>query len=756
MAGAWRLRVRADVMNVFNYGTTTTGTTRGRGAPGDPQREPGPSRRQPSSGPTRTFKLSVGVHVLGDGSGSTRIAGGCCWRQRCHARRAACSPPSAWPPMRARSRCAPHGARRAARRRARAAHLRLLLGRPTRQRPGARPLALAVVLQHRGRGLRASPPMPIGAERGWITRAGGARARAHDACASSATRRRGPSASGMTGTTGFFYHFLDMRDRRALRAHRALHHRHGAAAWAACSSAARTSTATTRAKPRSARSSSRSTRASTGAGRSRAPPAIGHGWSPEEGLHPVRLAGLQRGDAGVPAGAGRRPRTPVERRGVERPGPATTSDCWGKALRLRVPRASRRSSGTSTRTCWFDLRGVQRRVHARARHRLLRELAPRDVCAARLRDRQSDGLGRIRREGLGPHRVRRARARTAPLPATHAPLPRLLRAARHLERNGTTAPSRRTAAGGSLPFAPEIVIPALAGRCTSATASTSAGATASSTRSTAASTSRACTLHFGRLAPGFGWVDIDYLGIDQGPILLMIENHRSGRCLADDARAIAASVRGPRSARDSPAAGSTRRERGSQGRMSGWRSLRCSPAVAGSRAAAPRGASTRARCVSGPWGARAKWSRNCCRDFEREQSRHPRRRPAAAVDRRAREAAHRVRRRLRCPTSASSATPGFPSSRRSVRSSPSMRARRPRRTSRGRLLPPASGTPTSSTAMLLRRAVVRGHAAALLPPRHPRRRPASTSRRARGTNGRACMAAVKARGGRSATPCSCR
>ena len=25
-----------------------------------------------------------------------------------------------------------------------------------------------------------------------------------------------------------------------------------------------------------------------------------------------------------------------------------------------------------------------------------------------------------------------------------------------------------------------------------------------------------------------GWFDIDYLGIDQGPILLMIENHRSG------------------------------------------------------------------------------------------------------------------------------------------------------------------------------------------------------------------------------------
>jgi hypothetical protein len=47
---------------------------------------------------------------------------------------------------------------------------------------------------------------------------------------------------------------------------------------------------------------------------------------------------------------------------------------------------------------------------------------------------------------------------------------------------------------------------------------TSGGATASS-RSTAASTFPGVKLHFGRLAPGFGWVDIDYLGIELGPTL---------------------------------------------------------------------------------------------------------------------------------------------------------------------------------------------------------------------------------------------
>jgi hypothetical protein len=35
-------------------------------------------------------------------------------------------------------------------------------------------------------------------------------------------------------------------------------------------------------------------------------------------------------------------------------------------------------------------------------------------------------------------------------------------------------------------------------------------------------------LRTGLVIPGFGWVDNEYLGIDQGPILLMLENWRSG------------------------------------------------------------------------------------------------------------------------------------------------------------------------------------------------------------------------------------
>ena len=34
-------------------------------------------------------------------------------------------------------------------------------------------------------------------------------------------------------------------------------------------------------------------------------------------------------------------------------------------------------------------------------------------------------------------------------------------------------------------------------------------------------------LKHGRVEPGLGWIDGDYLGIDQGPIVAMIENYRT-------------------------------------------------------------------------------------------------------------------------------------------------------------------------------------------------------------------------------------
>ena len=36
------------------------------------------------------------------------------------------------------------------------------------------------------------------------------------------------------------------------------------------------------------------------------------------------------------------------------------------------------------------------------------------------------------------------------------------------------------------------------------------------------------SLHHGRIVEGLAWFDTDYLGIDQGPILTMVENWRTG------------------------------------------------------------------------------------------------------------------------------------------------------------------------------------------------------------------------------------
>lgn len=89
--------------------------------------------------------------------------------------------------------------------------------------------------------------------------------------------------------------------------------------------------------------------------------------------------------------------------------------------------------------------------------------------------------------------------------------------------DGTLAP---TAAGGSVAFAPEIAIPALREMHRRYGAAiygqygfkdafnpTLMGAQASAPN--------------GHVAPGTGWVDGDYLGIDQGPIVAMLENHDS-------------------------------------------------------------------------------------------------------------------------------------------------------------------------------------------------------------------------------------
>lgn len=90
--------------------------------------------------------------------------------------------------------------------------------------------------------------------------------------------------------------------------------------------------------------------------------------------------------------------------------------------------------------------------------------------------------------------------------------------------DGTIAP---TGAGASVPFAPEFAIPALEEmirRYGDDLFSTYGFLDAFNPTFTFTDV----TLKQGRVVPGKGWFDTDYLGIDQGPILAMIENYRSG------------------------------------------------------------------------------------------------------------------------------------------------------------------------------------------------------------------------------------
>lgn len=95
-------------------------------------------------------------------------------------------------------------------------------------------------------------------------------------------------------------------------------------------------------------------------------------------------------------------------------------------------------------------------------------------------------------------------------------------AAGEIRDDGTIGP---TAAGGSVAFAPEIAVPALV------TMREKYGDNLFSTYGFLDSFNPTFDLDIkpqhGKIVRGLGWFDTDYLGIDQGPIIAMIENYRS-------------------------------------------------------------------------------------------------------------------------------------------------------------------------------------------------------------------------------------
>ncbi|MBL8265418.1 glucoamylase family protein, partial [Steroidobacter sp.] len=94
----------------------------------------------------------------------------------------------------------------------------------------------------------------------------------------------------------------------------------------------------------------------------------------------------------------------------------------------------------------------------------------------------------------------------------------------HLLDDGTIAP---TASVASIAFAPEIAIPAIrAFRARFGEHLYQKYGFLDSVNPSFTFTD--VPLRHGRIVEGIGWIADDYLGIDQGPIVAMIENYRSG------------------------------------------------------------------------------------------------------------------------------------------------------------------------------------------------------------------------------------
>jgi hypothetical protein len=367
----------------------------------------------------------------------------------------------------------------------------------------------------------------IGIEHGWITREQG-RERVLRTLRTFHEKPQGPDAVGQIGYRGWFYHFLDMDT--GLRAWKcelssidtalflagALYAREyfsGAHAdeaairdlvnriynridwhWMTGEASVDSSRGIT---PNPSKEGNKDSRRPLNALGAAASETVAMGWRPESGFINSRWSGYNEAMILYLLGMG----------ASTNPLPA---DCWREWTRGYQWKTSYDQSflhfpplfGHQYSHCWIDFRGIaddymrDKNIDYFENSRR-GTLAQRAYCVANPGGFKGYGervWGLTACDGPGFDKFRGYSARGAPPPEND---------------DGTIAP---TAAGGSLPFAPEICIPTLR--------------------------------HFyDRFRPhiwtryGFcdafnltaGWWDPEVLGIDQGPILLMIENYRTGR-----------------------------------------------------------------------------------------------------------------------------------------------------------------------------------------------------------------------------------
>jgi hypothetical protein len=360
---------------------------------------------------------------------------------------------------------------------------------------------------------------PIGVERGYVSRVA-ARRRVLTTLDFLLRAPQGERPRGMTGHRGFFYHFLDMRsgtrygrvelstiDTTLLLA--------GALFCQSYFDEADPEEAALREK---AEALYRRVDWRWAAPR---PPLVALGWHPERGFHASDWTGYNEAMILYVLGLGS-PTYPLD---------ATAWDAWTRTYTWGSFEGQEHVGfgplfGHQYSHVWVDFRGIQDE-YMRARSIDYFENSRRATLAQRAYAiRNPAGFAGYGENvwGLtacdGPADVRRRVAGREREFWTYS-----ARGASHGEvrDDGTISPA---AAAGSLPFAPEVVVPALAAmrRLYGDALFGPYGFRDAFNPSFP----RGVKLRHGRMVEGLGWVDDDALGIDQGPILAMIENHRTG------------------------------------------------------------------------------------------------------------------------------------------------------------------------------------------------------------------------------------
>ena len=360
---------------------------------------------------------------------------------------------------------------------------------------------------------------PIGAERGWVTRAQ-ARERTLATLRFFWQAPQGTAPQGCTGYRGFFYHFLEPETG----------HRFQDVELSTMDSALLLAGALfcqsyfDRDEPEEAQvralAESLYARADWRWAQVR-PPMVVHGWDPEHGFLPYDWRGMNESML-VPILA------------LGSPAHALGREVWSDWLRgcrwgsfqgvghVGFPPLF----GHQYSQVWLDLRGLQDSL-MRAHGTDWFENSRRATLAQRSYAISNPGRFRGYGERLwgltacdGPVNdsvtVGGRRLRFSTYEARGASF-------REIIDDGTVSPA---AAGGSIAFAPEVAVPVLlAMRETYGEHVFGAYGFVDALNPTLDVPTR---VQHGRVVQGVGWFDVDRLGIDQGPILAMIENHRSG------------------------------------------------------------------------------------------------------------------------------------------------------------------------------------------------------------------------------------